>query len=91
MSRFCSHDRVTFQAETGAMSKTRTKKIGLEKDVRFYQQLPALAKENGQSRRFLLEKALEHYLQFVVPSHSTVRPEVMSHFRRSTDKNRKLH
>lgn len=73
------------------MSKTRTKKIGLEMDIRLYQQLSTLAKENGQSRRFLLEKALEHYLQFVVPSQSTVRPEVMSQFRRSTDKNRKLH
>jgi hypothetical protein len=27
----------------------------------------------------------------VVPSQGTVRPEVMTHFRRSTDKNRKLH
>lgn len=73
------------------MAKTVTKKIGLEMDARLYQQLSQLAKQNGQSRRFLLEKALEHYLQFVVPSQSTVRPEVMSHFRRSTDKHRKLH
>jgi hypothetical protein len=40
------------------MSKTLTKKIGLEMDARLYKQLSALAKENGQSRRFLLEKAL---------------------------------
>lgn len=73
------------------MAKTVTKKIGLEMDVRLYRQLSDLAKQNGQSRRFLLEKALEHYIQFVVPSQTTVRPEVMSHFRRSTDKNRKLH
>jgi hypothetical protein len=73
------------------MAKTLTKKIGLEMDVRLYRQLSDLAKQNGQSRRFLLEKALEHYIQFVVPSQTTVRPEVMSHFRRSTDKNRKLH
>ena len=73
------------------MAKTQTKKIGLEMDVRLYQELSRLATENGQSRRFLLEKALEHYLRFVVPSQGTVRPEVMSHFRRSTDKNRKLH
>jgi hypothetical protein len=73
------------------MAKTHTKKIGLEMDVRLYQELSRLATENGQSRRFLLEKALEHYLRFVVPSQGTVRPEVMSHFRRSTDKNRKLH
>ena len=73
------------------MAKTQTKKIGLEMDVRLYHELSRLATENGQSRRFLLEKALEHYLRFVVPSQGTVRPEVMSHFRRSTDKNRKLH
>lgn len=73
------------------MAKTLTKKIGLEMDVRLYRQLSDLAKQNGQSRRFLLEKALEHYIQFVVPSQTMVRPEVMSHFRRSTDKNRKLH
>ncbi|HLZ52739.1 MAG TPA: hypothetical protein VKP61_18460 [Candidatus Acidoferrum sp.] len=73
------------------MAKTQTKKIGLEMDARLYQELSRLATENGQSRRFLLEKALEHYLRFVVPSQGTVRPEVMSHFRRSTDKNRKLH
>jgi hypothetical protein len=73
------------------MAKPLTKKIGLEMDVRLYRQLSDLAKQNGQSRRFLLEKALEHYIQFVVPSQTTVRPEVMSHFRRSTDKNRKLH
>lgn len=73
------------------MRKPNTRKIGLEMNARLYGELSKLAKENGQSRRFLLEKALEHYLQFVVPSQSTVRPEVMNHFRRSTDKNRKLH
>jgi hypothetical protein len=73
------------------MTKAATKKIGLEMDARLYAELSKLAKENGQSRRFLLEKALEHYLRSVVPSQGTVRPEVMAHFRKSTDKNRKLH
>lgn len=73
------------------MPKTATKKIGLEMDTRLYSELSKLARKNGQSRRFLLEKALEHYLQFVVPSQGTIRPEVMAHFRRSTAKNRKLH
>ena len=45
------------------MAKTHTRKIGLEMDVRLYQELSRLATENGQSRRFLLEKALEHYLR----------------------------
>jgi len=73
------------------MGKTSTRKIGLEMDARLYAELSKLAKENGQSRRFLLEKALQYYLEFVVPTQGTVRPEVMSHFRRSTDKNRRLH
>lgn len=73
------------------MRKVTTRKIGLEMDARLYAELSKLAKENGQSRRFLLEKALQHYLEYVVPAQGTVRPEVMSHFRRSTDKNRKLH
>jgi metal-responsive CopG/Arc/MetJ family transcriptional regulator len=73
------------------MTKKTTRKIGLEMDARLYAELSKLAKENGQSRRFLLEKALEHYLRSVVPSQGTVRPEVMGHFRRSTDKNKKLH
>jgi metal-responsive CopG/Arc/MetJ family transcriptional regulator len=73
------------------MAKKTTRKVGLEMDARLYAELSKLAEENGQSRRFLLEKALEHYIRFVVPSQGTVRPEVMGHFRRSTEKNRKLH
>jgi len=70
---------------------TTSKKIGLEMDARLYAELSKLAKKNGQSRRFLLEQAIQHYLEFVVPSQSTIRPEVMKHFRRSVEKNRKLY
>ena len=73
------------------MGKTATRKIGLEMNAQLYAKLSKVAEQNGQSRRFLLEKALEHYLEVVVPSQSTVRPEVMKHFRRSTEKNQKLH
>jgi predicted transcriptional regulator len=48
------------------VARRQTKKIALELDARVYAQLSKLAKENGQSRRFLLERALEHYIQFVV-------------------------
>jgi len=41
------------------VAKTTIKKIGLEMDARLYGELSKLAKKNGQSRRFLLEKALE--------------------------------
>jgi hypothetical protein len=55
-----------------------------------YDGLSKLAKENGQTTTYILEQAAEHYLQFVAPTQKTVRPEVMSHVRRSIDKNRKL-
>jgi hypothetical protein len=72
------------------MARITTKKITLEMDARLCAELSELAKESGQSRRFLLERALEHYLRFVVPSKSNVPPEVMRHFQKSTDKNKKL-
>jgi hypothetical protein len=72
-------------------SKRTTVKIGPEIDAKLYDELVQIAKENGQSQRHLLEKAIEHYVRFVVPSRSMVRPEVMAQFRRSTSKNRELH
>lgn len=73
------------------MRKVKTRRIGLEMNADLYAELSKHARANGQSRRFLLEKALEHYLHEVVPSQSTIRPEVMKQFRRSVDKNRKLY
>ena len=72
------------------MKAATTKKIGLEMDSRLYARLDKLATDNGQSKTFLLQQAVKHYLDVVVPSQSTIRPEVMSHFRKSKDKNRKL-
>jgi hypothetical protein len=79
--------------EIAAMPTTKatTVKIGPAIDAKLYTEFCKIARENGQTQRFLLEKAIQHYIQFVVPSQRTVRPEVMSHFRRSTDKNRELH
>lgn len=68
-----------------------TVKIGPEIDRKLYAEFVKLAKKNGQSQRFLLEKAIEHYIRFVAPSNETIRPEAIAHFRRSTAKNRKLH
>ena len=72
------------------MPKAASKKIGLEIESRLYAHLTKVAKANGQSRRFVLENALKHYLDVVVPSRGTIRPEVMAHARRSVSKNRKL-
>jgi uncharacterized protein YueI len=72
------------------MSKSDTVKIGPEIDKKLYSKFAKIAEENGQSFRFVLERAMENYIQLVAPSQSTVRPEVLAHFRRSTEKNRKL-
>ena len=69
----------------------KTVKIGPAIDARLYRELVAAAKRNGQSQRFLLESAIEHYLRNVVPSQRIVRPEVMAAHRRSNEKFRKLY
>ena len=48
----------------------RSVKIAPEIDAKLYQELVSVAKENGQSQWFVLERALEHYLHNVVPSRS---------------------
>ena len=69
----------------------KTVKIGPAIDAKLYKELVAVAKENGQSQRFLLESAIEHYLHNVVPSQRTIRPEVMAAHRRSNEKFRELY
>jgi len=58
---------------------------------RALQELVSVTKANGQSQRFVLEQALEHYLHLVVPSQRMVRPEVMAAYRRSNEKYRGLY
>jgi len=68
-----------------------TVKIGPAIDARLYKELVSVAKENGQSQRHLLEKAIEHYIHNVVPSQHLIRPEVMEAYRRSNEKFRELY
>jgi hypothetical protein len=68
-----------------------TVKIGPAIDAKLYKELVSVARENGQSQRHLLEKAIEHYLHNVVPSQHLVRPEVMDAYRRSNEKFRELY
>jgi hypothetical protein len=72
------------------MAAKGTVKIGPAIDARLYKEFVAVAKENGQSQRHLLEKAIEHYIHNVVPSQHLVRPEVMEAYRRSNEKFRDL-
>jgi hypothetical protein len=68
-----------------------TVKIGPAIDAKLYKEFVAVARENGQSQRHLLEKAIEHYIHNVVPSQHLVRPEVMDAYRRSNQKFRELY
>jgi hypothetical protein len=72
------------------MAKTATRKVCFVMRRNLYASLSNLAKENGQSKRLILEKALEHYIRFVTPTQGVVRPEIMAHVHRSVEKNRKL-
>ncbi len=72
------------------MPRKSSRKLGLEIDAALYARLDQVARRNGQTRRYLLERALRHYLEVVVPSQGTLRPEALRHFRRAIEKNRKL-
>lgn len=75
----------------GTCMARKTVKIGPAIDAKLYKKLVTVARENGQSQRFLLESAIEHYLHNVVPSQRIVRPQVMAAYRRSNEKFRKLY
>lgn len=71
------------------MARAR-RQIGLTMRATLYEDLTKLAKDNGQTTTYVLERAVEHYIRFVAPTESVVRPEIMARVRRSVDKNREL-
>lgn len=73
-----------------AAVKKKTVKFAPEIDAGLYNEMVQVAKQNGQSQRYVLEKALEHYLHNVVPSQHLVRREVMDAFEESVARNRAL-
>jgi len=72
------------------MAKEARRQIGLTIRATLYDDLTKLAKDNGQTTTYVLERAVEHYIRFVAPTESVVRPEILAHVRRSMDKNRRL-
>jgi sigma54-dependent transcription regulator len=48
------------------------------------------AAANGQSVRFILEAAVRHYLEFVTPSATTLRPQIVALADESIRRNDKL-
>ncbi|HEV3481983.1 MAG TPA: hypothetical protein VGR97_06595 [Candidatus Acidoferrales bacterium] len=73
------------------MATKGTVKIGPAIDAKLYEEFVSVAKENGQSQRYILEKAIDHYIHNVVPSQRLVRPEVMAAYRRSNKRFRNLY
>jgi hypothetical protein len=69
---------------------TTTKKFTPEIDAKLYDELVAVAEKNGQTKRHVLERALEFYLHNVVPSQHLVRPGVMDAFEQTVARNRDL-
>jgi hypothetical protein len=67
-----------------------TKKFTPEIDAKLYDEFVAVAEQNGQTKRYVLEQALGFYLHNVVPSQHLVRPEVMDAFEQSVARNRDL-
>ena len=67
-----------------------TRKVGLNMRAGLYDDLAKLAKDNGQTTTYVLEQAVEHYIQYIAPTQGTVRPEIMARVRKSIEKNRKL-
>ena len=67
-----------------------TKKFTPEIDAKLYDAFVAVAEQNGQSKRHVLEQALRFYLQNVVPSQHLVRSEIMDAFEQSLARNRDL-
>jgi hypothetical protein len=72
------------------MSARITKKFTPEIDAKLYDEFVAVAEQNGQTKRHVLEQALRFYLHNVVPSQHLVRPAVMDAFEESVARNRDL-
>jgi hypothetical protein len=72
------------------MPTPTTKKFTPEIDAKLYDEFVALAEQNGQTKRHVLEQALKFYLRNVVPSQHLVRTEVMDAFEQSVSRNRDL-
>jgi len=83
-------DKMVHSSEGENMPPARTKKFTPEIDAQLYEEFVAVAEQNGQTKRHVLEQALRFYLDNVVPSQHIVRPAVMDAFEQSVARNRDL-
>jgi ABC-type dipeptide/oligopeptide/nickel transport system permease component len=67
-----------------------TRKFTAEIDTRLHAEFVTFAKQNGLTRRHVLEEALRSCLHNVVSSQHSVRPEVLDAFAQSVAVNQDL-
>ncbi len=72
------------------MTKTVVRKFSSLMKKPLLDQLKKEASLHGQSVRYLLEQAVEHYLKVVLPSVRPVRPEVLKHIEASFEEHKEL-
>jgi hypothetical protein len=92
-SRLAAYDlksRYEGRRQPMAHHDAMTKKFTPEIDAQLYDEFVAVAEQNGQTKRHVLEQALRFYLHNVVPSQHLVRSEVMDAFEQSVARNRDL-
>lgn len=73
-----------------ATKKPRVRKFSTLMREPLLRQLHEQAARNGQSIRFILEAAVEHYLHVVLPSAQTAHPDIVHRTQKAIDKHRKL-
>ena len=69
---------------------TRVRKFSSLMSEPLFRALQTQAGRNGQSIRFLLEQAVEHYLSVVVPSLQSTHPDIVERGRRAIQRHDKL-
>src|ERR1700724_1027974 len=90
LSCFAMINRENGNRAAKIMPAIPTKKFTPEVDSQLYDEFVAVAEQNGQTKRHVLEQALKFYLHNVVPSQHLVRREVMDDFEQSVSRNRDL-
>lgn len=73
-----------------ARRKPAVRKFSSLMSERLLRALQEQADRNGQSLRFLLEQAVEHYLTVVVPSAQTAHPDIVARGRKAIQHHNKL-
>jgi predicted transcriptional regulator len=72
------------------MPKRKTTRFSIEIDAALHGELVAVAKQSGQSQRYVVEQTLGSYLHNVVPAQHLAHTEVMKAFEQSVAGNRDL-